>query len=186
MSTTIRMEAGDLIQSLSNVSKNLTKELLIVSRETAKYSKSQIAKKVSDSVNITQKVVKKHLTIATVGKTGKVVDLEKSKRIPLRHFGAKQNKSGVSYRISKRGSRQKIKSAFIGKGKLNGKVFIREHLVNPRSKIRKVGYGPSPWGVMSKRGQVRLKQVAKISMVRLKQEMADRIRYLKLKKSGAI
>ena len=186
MSVTVRMEANGLVQSLQNVTTNLTKQLKIVSSKTATFSKSQIAKKVSDSVKITQKVIKKHLTLSNVGPIGKQVDLEKSKRIALRHFGARQNKRGVSYRISKRGKRGFIKSAFIGKGKLNGKVFIREHLVNPRSKIRVAGKGPSPWGVMSKRGQIRLKQVAKLSQVRLEKEMADRIRYLKLKKSGAI
>jgi hypothetical protein len=51
---------------------------------------------------------------ATAENLSATVTLRKTKRLGLRHFGAKQNKTGVSYKISKTGGRKRVDGAFQG------------------------------------------------------------------------
>jgi len=43
-----------------------------------------------------------------------IVTLKKTKRLGLRHFGARQDKRGVSYKIGKKGGRSRVDGAFQG------------------------------------------------------------------------
>jgi len=67
-------------------------------------------------------------------------------RLPLRVFGAKQTKKGVSVRISKREGRKVINGAFII-AKYNNNVYVRPGKSRATGGSRK---GPSPWGVTVK------------------------------------
>ena len=108
------MDASVMINELKGVVKNLPKELAIVSGKTAKRGKSIIAKEVTQELAVPQKVVRKVLTTGKRGKTASFVDLEKSPRIPLRDFKARQNKRGLSYKISKSAGRKTIHGPFQG------------------------------------------------------------------------
>lgn len=74
-------------------------------------------------------------------------------KIGLQYYSAKQNKTGVSYRIPTNGGRRTQKGAFMGPVpgaialKLNGGVFKR--VGKKRTPIVKL-HGPSPWGVFEK------------------------------------
>jgi len=82
-----------------------------------------------------------------------VVSLGKSKRTGLQHFGARQDKRGVSYKISKQGGRKRVPSGFMGPSpgvlapRLYGGAFKR--LGSTRLPIVKL-YGVSPWGAYVK------------------------------------
>ena len=187
MSATIQMDARSLVESLSNVTSNLTKQLGIVANKVGRKAESLTAKDITKQIAVKQKTVKKEITRRRVGKTAVEMELRKSSRIPLRDFTARQTKKGVSYRIAKAGKRQTVTGAFPGlrpglmNTKWRGRVFAR--VGKARLPIRQL-YGPSPWGVVVK-GR-RLKPITADVRAELTKQLKERIRYLKLKKSGAI
>lgn len=187
MTATVRMEAGDLINSLKNVTDNLPKQLSIVVGKTGRRAESITAKDITKELAVKQKTVKKEIKRRKTSKTSVEMELKKSARIPLRDFGARQTRKGVSYRISKTSGRKVVHGAFQGPkpgvrhGKWNGRVFKRVGKGRlPIVQLR----GPSPWGVVVKRN--RLAPITAQVNDELKKQIAERIRYLKLKKSGAI
>ena len=181
------MDAGKLIKSLKAVSDNLTKELGIVAWKAARPAKALISKEVTKELAVPQKIVKSKIWTKKVGKTGAAIQLDKSKRIELRDFGARQTKKGVSYKISKSKGRSTIRQAFKGPrpgltfAKHKGSVFGR--VGESRKPIAKL-YGPSPWGVFQK--QKLSVPVRKKIETELEKQMVERIRFRTLKKSGAI
>lgn len=187
MTVTVQMDSSEVVKSLDNVVKNLSKELGIVAWKTARKGKSLVAKDVTKELAVTQKVVKKELAAKRIGKTGAEVTIDKSPRIPLRDFKARQIKRGVSYRISKTKGRKTIPGAFQGPrpGQMNvkwrGRVFKRTG--KKRLPIIQL-YGPSPWGVIVKNRRIR--PIANQLNQELRKQLAERLRYQRLKKSGAI
>jgi len=187
---TVRMEASAAIAAMKKVTDNLPKQMAIVSMKAARTGKSAIAKEVSKKIVVTQATVKRKIKIKKVGLTGAEVVLDDAQRINLRHFKARQTNSGVSYKIDRGGKRKKAAGAFQGprpglmSRRWKGMPFIRTNLGDNRSKIRPLGWGPSPYGVMTKN-----KKVAVVEMIireELKKQLAERLRYLTLKKSGTI
>lgn len=171
---------------LDRIVKNLEKEVNIAAWKTARKGKSVIAKQVTNELAATQKVVKQQINTER-GKTYAAVSLRKSGRIPLRDFGARQTKVGVSYRISKSQGRKILPGAFQGprpglmKASWKGNAFRR--VGKQRLPIVKLK-GPSPWGVHLFQNQQR-KTRDELSSEFLKQ-LLERIRYNRLKQSGAI
>lgn len=187
MAAIVRMEAGDLIKGLENVTDNLTKQFGIVVGKVGRRAESITAKDVTKELAVKQKTVKKEIRRKKKSKTSVEVELSKSARIPLRDFGARQTRKGVSYRISKTSGRKVVHGAFQGPkpgikhGKWNGRVFKRVGKSRlPIVQLR----GPSPWGVVVHKN--RLPSITAQVNDELKKQIAERIRYLKLKKSGAI
>lgn len=183
------MDADAAVKGLKALVKNIPKELAIVSGKAAKRGKSIIAKAVTTELNVTQKVVKNHIAVKTkVQETGASVSLEKSKRISLRNFKAKQNKAGVRYKISKTGGKKTLPGGFMGPRpgtlatKLNGGVFKR--IGKKRLPIGKA-MGPSPWGVHKKQKQQQT-QVKKELRTAYHKAAVKRLKYQRLRKSGAI
>jgi len=190
MTISVQMEASSVIEALKKVTDNLPKQMSIVSMKAARTGKSAIAKIVSGKIMVTQATVKKKITVKRVGPTGAEVTLDAAQRINLRHFGARQTKKGVGYKIDRGGKRKTVVGAFQGPrpGRMNikwkGMPFIRDNLANNRSTIRPLGWGPSPYGVLKKNDQVKV--VEAIIRAELRKQMAERLRYLTLKKSGTI
>lgn len=184
---TVQNDASDVVNALGAVVSNLPKELRIVSWKTARKTKSLIAKEVTKELAVPQKIVRAELSQARREPTGAEVALRKTARIPLRDFKARQVRSGVSYKISKTKGRKRIDGAFQGPRpgvvftKFRGHVFTR--VGTARLPIRKL-YGVSPWGVFAINKQQ--KQVTPKVNQELRKQLADRLRYQKLKKSGAI
>lgn len=185
----IRLQADSLVAALAAISENLDKELGIVAWKAGKKAKSIVAKEVTKELAVKQAVVKKHVTVKRLfeGSSAISVRIDKSKRIPLRDFKARQIKSGVSYKISHSQGRKVVPKAFQGPkpGRMNvkwrGRVFKREG--KRRLPIYQL-FGPSPWGVMQKH---KMKPDIKAEMrIEIRKQLAERIRVKTLKQAGVI
>ena len=182
---TLRLE-----RALGEKAKRLPIELKIAVNATAKKTKPAISKEVRKELAAPAKAVNQTISIqskATNTEASAKVLVKKTRRIPLRDFGARQNKRGVSYRISKSQGRKTIYGAFQGpkpgvmKTSWKGNVFQR--VGKSRLPIVKL-YGPSPWGVVVKK---KLKPVVqKDAKKELRKQIERRIRFQNLKRSGAI
>lgn len=173
--------------ALQNVTDNLKKQMGIVAWKAATKGKSLIAKDITQELAVPQKVVREQVNANRVGGRDAEVVLKKSRRISLREFGARQNKTGVSYRISKTQGRKTVAGAFQGprpgvmKSSWKGNVFKR--VGKKRLPIRKLR-GVSPWGSFVKRN--RIKPVGAQIQAELRKQLNERVRYLTLKKQGVI
>ena len=185
LSVTARGEKR-LAKLLQGNTKRLRREMAIAVNATSKKTVAIWAKEVSKEVATAQKNIKATIKVSKKAAASEsksptaVVTQKKTGRIPLRDFGARQNKKGVAYRIAKGGKRGFIKSAFTI-AKFGGHVFAR--VGKERGPIDKK-FGPSPWGVSIKNNLK--KPTVKATKIELIKQIERRIRFLKLKQSGAI
>lgn len=177
-------------KAIDDTGRNLRKELAIACNQTANKSKSTIAKQIGKELATSQKNIRTTIRIVSKAKDSDiqaVVEVKKEKRISLKEFGARQTKTGVSYKISKSRGRKTIPGAFQGPkpGSINvktkGNVFKR--VGKPRLPIVKL-FGPSSWGVFVV-GKKQGPSVAETE-AELKKQIDRRIRFIELKASGAI
>ena len=185
----IQIDSKELTDTLAAVVKNLPRELSFVSKQTAKHGVSFIAKQVGAEIAVAQKEIKKLIKVKKLGDTDYMIDFQKTKRLPIRVFKAKQTKKGVTYKIDKNAKPKLIKKAFMGPRpgvlapRLHGKVWIRElHGGSKSRSIHPVGRGPSPWGVFVKNDMMPALLV-EINQ-RLTANLRERIRVKKLKLKG--
>lgn len=179
-----------LEEAAKKASRKLPSEVAAAVNATARKAKTQISREIRRELAAPAKAVNKALRQTRKAKRqnpSAVLTLEKSRRIPLRDFGARQNKTGVSVRISKRAGRKTIPGAFQGpkpgaiKASWQGNVFKR--VGRSRLPIRKLK-GPSPWGVF--REQKLSRQTVRFIKKELRKQLERRIRFNVLKASGAI
>lgn len=173
-----------------SIGSNLAKELRVAVNKTAKKCERTIAKKVSKEIVVTQKVIKSQIATrkAQAGGAAKsTVTLKVSTRIPLRDFGARQTKAGVTYKISRASGRGFVKSAFQGpkpgvmKASWRGHVFKRAG--QERLPIIKL-FGPSVWGAFVVNDHTAM--TTEETQYELQKQIEERIRFLTLKQSGAV
>lgn len=173
-----------------NVGSNLKRELAVAVNKTAKKCESSIAKKVAKEIVVSQKVVKSQLSTEkakAVGEQRAKVTLKVSTRIPLRDFGARQTRAGVSYKISRQSGRGFVQGAFQGprpgvmKASWKGHVFKRT--TKSRLPIVKL-MGPSVWGAFVLNNHVAM--TTEETQFELQKQIEERIRFLTLKNTGAI
>jgi hypothetical protein len=172
--------------------KKLSQQLKIAVNATSKKTVGSMAKQVATELATAQKNIKQTIAITKKAEAGQkiptaVVTQKTTRRIPLRDFGARQTKSGASYKVSKTKGRKTIAGAFQGpkpgvmKASWRGRVFKR--VGKARLPIVQL-FGPSPWGVFKNK---KLKSpTVKESRKELRRQIDRRLRFLKLKKSGAI
>lgn len=184
-----------LAQVVADAGRKLPQELAVAVNATARKTKSVVAKEVTKELAVAQKVVKAQISQPRKARASSPiaeVQLRKSKRIPLRDFGARQNKKGVSYRISKSTGRRTIPGAFIVQS-LGGHVFVRNGRFTTASRGRNAGrvregiskrFGASPFGVYVKQGSSR--PVAAATQAELVKQIERRIRFVTLKMTGEI
>lgn len=136
--------------------KSFGKELAAAINQTAKKTRLNIGRDIRKTVNLKKDKVEKQISLrvtATSETPRAVVSLSESAREGLQHFGARQDKRGVSYKISKQGGRKRVNGAFMGPKpgqlapKLYGGVFKRA--TKMRLPIIKL-YGVSPFGAYAK------------------------------------
>lgn len=148
----------ELKKVLGEQADRLPRELATAVNATAKATKRQMAKEVTQELAVPQKVVVatlKETRKATKAELKAAVRINKTGRISLKEFGARQNKKGVSYKISKSQGRKFVPGAFQGpkpgaiSAKWRGHAFKR--VGKSRLPIVKLK-GPSPFGVFVKRG----------------------------------
>lgn len=192
MPATISIDA-DQIQRLKNMLKGskpkVAQQLSIAINDTQKKITVKASRAITEELAVKASVVKQKIKgkRATKGDLSAKVTVKASNRLSLREFGAKQNKRGVTYKISKTKGRKLIAGAFQGpkpgvvKISWRGNVFKREG--KPRLPIVKRS-GPSPWGVYVKSGKD--PGIRKEARQILREQIERRIKFLKLKESGEI
>jgi hypothetical protein len=173
-----------------NAGRLMSKELAAAINATAKKTRLEMGRKIRTELNVGKEAIESVIKIvrpATPGNLSAGARLNKTKRLPLRDFGAKQNKAGVSYKISKRGGRALVKGAFQGprpraiKASWRGRVFKR--VGKGRLPIVQL-MGPSPWGVFVKR-RMTSAQIQETE-TDLRWQIERRIRFNVLRASGII
>lgn len=106
-----------LKKAVGKAGKKFSKELAGAINATSKKTKLQIGRDIRKTVNLKKDEAEKPLkiqTTATEQSLKAVVSLAKTKRLGLRHFGARQDKRGVSFKIAKVGGRSRVDGAFQG------------------------------------------------------------------------
>jgi len=106
-----------LADAVSASGKKLPKEIAGAINQVSKKTKLEMGRDIRKKVAIPKDEVEKPLSIraaATEGNLSAVVSLKETKRLGLRHFGARQDKRGVSYKIDKQGGRKRVNSGFQG------------------------------------------------------------------------
>lgn len=93
------------------------RELAAAVNAVAKKARLDIGRDVRKTIAIKKDESEKPLKIsgkATAEQPRVTVSLKKTPRLGLRHFGARQDKRGVSFKISKTGGRTRVEGAFLG------------------------------------------------------------------------
>ena len=178
-----------LTKAVNGIAKEVRRNVAVAINETSKTGKAGIAKKIAAELAVAQKIIKKEMSNTKANATNLTSNLrlKKTNRISLRYFGAKQNKTGVSYKISKTKGRKTIAGAFQGpkpgamKVSWRGNVFKR--VGKERLPIVKLN-GPSPWGVFAVNRMTK-KQEEELR-IELEKRVERRIRFLTLKAQGKI
>ena len=160
--TQIRNVAGIVRAVGRNVGRAvLAPAINATAKELGKSSKNpnSVSRLIRRQVNIKKRDIDKHIGIerATDRRPTGRVTLSESKRIELKYFGARQTRSGVTYKIPRAGGRSRIACGFGPEiPRLGGQVFVR---VGPKRRMERGRYagkmrqpivkrfGPSPWGV---------------------------------------
>jgi hypothetical protein len=116
----IDIDAKQLKRLRESVGKAKTKfgrELAAAINQVARKTRLDIGRDVRSVIAIKKKESEEPLRIgakATAEQPKTTVSIAKTRRLGLRHFGAKQDKTGVSFKISKQGGRQRVQGAFQG------------------------------------------------------------------------
>lgn len=111
------MQLKRLEVAAGNAKKSINKELAGAINAVSKKTKLQVGRDIRKTVNLKKDEAEKPLSIRSTAKENNlmaVVSLRKTRRLGLRHFGARQDKKGVSYKISKTGGRSRVQGAFQG------------------------------------------------------------------------
>lgn len=106
-----------LREAVGKSKKSIKKELAGAINATSKKTKLQVGRDIRKTVNLKKDEAERPLSLratATEANLVAVVSLKKTKRLGLRHFGARQDKRGVSYKIGKTGGRSRVNGAFQG------------------------------------------------------------------------
>lgn len=180
----------ELRAAVDRAGKKFKPEFAAALNATAKKARSEIGQKIRTELVVKASDVNKLIKInrrATSQSLVSGVSLTKTARLPLRAFGARQIRTGVTYRISKQGGRKLVKGAFQGpkpgviKVSWRGNVFKR---IGPeRLPIVKL-MGVSPWGVFTKK-RMTPKQEQDIK-AELKKQIDRRIKLNILRAEGLV
>jgi hypothetical protein len=106
-----------LATATAKAGKKMKKELAAAINAVSKKTKLQMGRDVRNTINLKKDEAEKPISIrasATEGSLFAVVQLKKTPRLGMRHFGGKQDKRGVSYKIKKTGGRSRVDGAFSG------------------------------------------------------------------------
>lgn len=161
-----------------------------VKRESSKRVRKELAVSaaaVNQVLDTGKRANQSHLNAVFTIKARGANTQDNTGRIPLRDFGARQVRRGVSYKISKTKGRRLASSAFQGprpgqkKTSWNGRVFAR--VGDTKVPLRQL-YGPSPWGAMME--SKRYKGLQKYANQQLKKRIKRRVEFNVLKAAGKI
>lgn len=179
-----------LQEATASAKRKFSKELASAINAVSKKTKLQIGRDIRAVVTLSKEDSEKPLSIrgtATEQNLRAIVTLKKTKRLGLRHFGARQDKRGVSYKISKKGGRSRVDGGFQGpkpgvvKMSWKGNAFKRVGATRlPIVMLR----GVSAYGAYAK-NELSGPQVAAIEQ-ELAKQMDRRIKLNVLRASGLV
>ena len=118
-------QLASLGDAVAKAGKSLKKELAGAINAVSKKTKLEMGRAIRATVSIKKEESEKPLSIratATSNSLSAIVSLQKTDRLGLRHFAARQDKRGVSYKISKKGKRSRVDGAFQGPTPARGNV----------------------------------------------------------------
>ena len=164
----------------SRVRNELNKAINATTKKTQTYIAKEIIS--TEGLNVTGAAVKRtqDKKRSTVRSLGAVIIIRKKDRIPLKDFKARQTKTGVAYKIRKKGATKVIQGGFKVKAYGNN-VYKRPTSRRPTGSRKK---GPSVWGFFL--GQKMKPRVKQFIQKQLNKEINERLRVLKLKQAGKI
>lgn len=184
MNITVKQSSLDSLKAaIEGTTRKIKSELRIAINATATKSKSILNKEIRSELALPAKAVNSLIGIkrkASGDDISATVEVKKSKRPRITQFSHRQTKKGVSAKVSKSRPRTVIASAF----KVNrwgGQVVLRK--TKARGPLR-TPRGPSPFGVLTK-GK-KLEPSLKQTEAELIKQVQRRIRFITLKKTGAI
>jgi hypothetical protein len=178
-----------LKETLNGMGQNVRKHLKVIVNKTSKRTQNFVAKEIREEIIITANGAKKAVRLtsqATEASLVSTVEVPKEDRIPLREFKPRQNRKGVSYRLSRNEGKKEIKSAFIV-STLGGHVFVRIGPKRPSTKGRYKGQmrqkivklqGPSVYRIVST--DERMKRIENFVSDEIVKQTNERIRFLSL------
>lgn len=170
--------------TLTQTPQRIPREVAIAINDTARTQKTAISNAIRQRIALKKADIDPYLkfTRATPTILSSRLTLSKSERIPLKRFGAKQTKRGVTYRIAKSDPRQRRPDAF-GPDitRFGGHVFRRAG--DKRLPIVKL-FGPSPWGVFVKAKLTG--PIKRDTQALLHKNIERRIKFILLKQAGTI
>ncbi len=169
---------------LQGIANGLPRALSGAVNDTVAKEKTNMSREIRAQVNIKKKDIDPRLTRtrATPGNPQASITLAKTSRLPLKYFGAKQTKRGVTYKIAKGASRSLLPSAFGPNiDRLGNHVYVRAG--KDRLPIVKV-MAISAWGAFVK-NNLEAPTVADAERV-LEHNLERRCRAVLLKSQGKI
>lgn len=201
-------DVSRVIWALRDVKNGARKAIMRSVNKTLTGVKTDMAKETSKILNVTQKRVKKDITVKKAGKT-KLSGLvsSKGKPINLMQYKAKQKKKGVSVKILKSSKRKTIPGAFIFVGQNNNQlVGWRKKTVQSAAYIgtQKDKYSDSRYAAMPKKYRLPIeslygpriqditgrpevmKKIEDSAGIRLQKELSHQVDYLLKKHRGLI
>jgi hypothetical protein len=144
-----RGKLESLSKAVKNAGKNMPKELAAAINQVSKKTRLDMGREVRKVIAVKKEASERHIKVlsrASPESLEAMVTVQKGnkpRRPGLQHFGARQNGTGVSYKISKTGGRKTIKGAFMGPKPgqlapgLYGGVYKRSG--GPKTKVKKQG-----------------------------------------------
>ena len=180
----------ELREATGRSKKSFSKELAAAINHVAKQTKTNIGRDIRKTVNLKKEISERPIKMrakATADIPIAMVSIEETRREGLQHFGARQDKRGVSYKISKQGGRRRVDGAFMGPSpgvlapRLYGGVFKRA--AKTRLPIIKL-YGVSPYAAYAKNAfeQVEIAFISK----GLEKQIERRIKLNVLRANGLV
>ncbi len=142
--------------AVRNAGKSISKEISGALNQVSKKTKLNMGKGIRDVVAMNKSDSEQSLKIsagATPQNLQVTVSLKKTRRLGLRHFGARQDAKGVSYKIGKGGGRKRVNGAFQGPKPGVIKLSWRGNVFKRSGKARLPIYqlrGVSPFGAYVK------------------------------------
>ena len=187
----IEIDAKQLKQlrkAVAKAGKQFPRELAAAVNKVANSTKTQIGKDVRSRVAMSVVESKKPLKIkrkATGQQPSAIVSIERTRRLGLHHFKARQDARGVSYKIQKNGGRQRLDGAF--QGPRPGTIrpawggMVLQRIGEDRLPLVHIK-GVSAYGVYAKNNLA--KQQEKLIRTQLRTEMQRRIDFNILRANG--
>lgn len=178
-----------IARGLGGYSARIPSQLAIAVNATGKKVVTRLSRDVRGELAMKARDVKKLIAQKKAHKTNLAsqVTLKHGSRPSLKRFSPRQTRKGVSYRVSKRGSRKLALGAFMGAKPGQLSVKLRGHVYKRVTKKRKPITrldGASAWAAVHKN---RLKPpIIVFARKTLKKQIRRRARYLTLKRKGKI